>query len=86
MGPTRLGGAWQVGDVARTTGRGAMSRVQLGGGRHTAGSEACAGAGAQRGGGMSALSWSVVGPGRPSRERATGCCLTELFSYLFSLY
>jgi hypothetical protein len=48
--------------------------------------------------GMSMSSQSVVGPGRPSRERATCCVpsltlivvanhnLTELFSYLFSLF
>src|SRR6266851_244471 len=54
-----------------------------------------AGAGTWRGGGMSVSSQSGVGPGRPSRERAT--CgpqahrvslqhLTNLFNYLISEY
>jgi hypothetical protein len=62
------------------------------------GNAARAGAWARRDGGMLASSQSVVGPGRPSRKRATMHCvvpplrcghnhnLLELFSYLFSLF
>jgi hypothetical protein len=37
------------------------------------GEAAHVGAGTQQGGGMSASLWSVVGPSRPLRERATYC-------------
>jgi hypothetical protein len=60
--------------VARMTGRarlgGACGRKRGGDGAHVTGRRAQLGGG-RRGRGMSASSRSVVGPGRPSRERTT---------------